>query len=43
MKNSKIDMLKAALQLAVAYREPFLIANIQAEIRRLEKKYRAGS
>ena len=40
--NSKLDKLKAALQLAVAYREQILIANIKAEIRRLEKQYRAG-
>jgi len=42
VNNPKIDALRAALQLAVAYRETFLIATIKAEIKRLEKKYRAG-
>jgi len=41
MINSKIEILKSALALAIAYREPFLIANIKAEIKKLEKKYRA--
>ncbi len=40
--DSKIKLLQAALMLALASGQAVLVNNIKAEIRRLEKKYRAG-
>jgi hypothetical protein len=40
--ESKLKILQAALKRAIASSQTVLINNIKAEIRRLEKEYRAG-
>jgi len=42
MIDSKLKILQAALLLAMASGQMVLVNNIKAEIRRLEKRYRAG-
>ncbi|WP_264757056.1 hypothetical protein [Sapientia aquatica] len=40
--ETKLKLLQAALLLATASGQTVLIANIKAEIKRLEKKFRCG-
>ncbi len=42
MIDSKLKILQAALLLAMASGQAVLVSNIKAEIRKLQKKYRAG-